>query len=173
MIDKTNGIVQELPLRKTEKVRAREIKPGDYVISENSAGVKFYRLVARAEDVHGHWTLTYDENRYVSAEEDPRKPGFCENLAGIPTGGHGYGFLPDSPVERVTDLDGVHLAYMSSGKLGTGGHTSLDRLVDGRIIWDIGSHVHGKTKNLLVRFNTEDDYVQVPLGSIALLSPKR
>lgn len=173
MIDKTNGIVQELPLRKTEKVRAREIKPGDYVIGTNSAGVRFYRLVARVGDVHGHLTLTYDENRFISAEEDPHKPGLCELLAGIPNGGDQYAFLPDSLVERVTDLDGVHLAYMSSARLGTGGHTSLDRLVDGRIIWDIGSHVHGKTKNLLVRFDTEDDYVQVPLGSIALLSPKR
>jgi hypothetical protein len=159
----TDVFVNEFALRPTETVPVTDINAGDWVIADNSAGVKFYRLVTR-RDLS---VLTFHRWRFLGAQDKDR-PGFADNLATIPTGSEGRQYLRTSTVERVISMGGVHPMYALW--LARGTHGELDQLIDGRVVWQVAKQVD-KQGNLLIRFASTDEFVPVPLDTIALLDP--
>jgi hypothetical protein len=159
----TDSFVTEFRLRRTETVPVTEISAGDWIIASNSAGVKFYRLVTKRERA----VVTFHQWRFIGAQDKDR-PGFADDLATIPTGGDSYSYLYSSTVERVTDMGDVHPIY--SLWLARGESGKLDRLIDGRSVWQVAKQVD-KGNNLLIRFAGTDEFVPVPLDTIALLDP--
>lgn len=168
MRDMSESFVVDFPVRKTETVQVKAVKVGDWIITENSAGVPFYRLIHKI-DPYGEngVALEFDRDRWIGGP-DSDKPGFCGRYDTVPNGGDGY-VWPDASrtVQRVTDMDGFHVLW--AGRLARGSYGGrLDRLTDGRIVWEVAQHVHS-SGDLLIRFAHEDDYVRVPLGATALV----
>lgn len=163
--------VDEVPVFATETVPVTDVKPGDWVINTNSALVPFYRLVIpnprRSYNPTAKAELTFHEDRWIGGP-DKRRPGKLGNWATIPNGGNGIAWgYEGATIERVLGIpDGIHLMYPLY--LSRGSHGDLDKLVDGRIVWDKAKHVHSSGDSM-IRIAHEDEFTRVPPGCIALV----
>lgn len=163
---------------KSEKVEARDVKPGDTLLDRNLHGVPVYRVVKSSKahpykatttvgnvtTEHEQWTVTFDRARDVPG------PGE-EHHVTISSDGLTAG--PDHEWERVTELPEGFVMTQAAR------FVELD-WVDGisrdkhHVFWQKANQVDSKD-NVLVRFARDDDFMRMPeLGrDIYLVKPHR
>lgn len=162
----------------TEKVAAREVKPGDTLIDYNTHRVPAYRVVSKSAmsphsvtsvvgevtTKHDMWSITFDRARDVAGPGESYMGTF--SAAGLTAS-------PDHEWERVTELPAG--MYMTQA----GRFKDLD-WVDGisrdkhHVFWQKANQIDSKD-NILVRFARDDDFMRLPrLGQdIYLVRPHR
>lgn len=156
-----------MPTLPTEPVSMRDLRSGDTVIDENLWGRTAYRVVqtsgpfgGKMQLPHGEsadmWTVTFDRDRDVPGPGESFLPTFTAA---------GRTALPDAPFRRVTDLGDWEMCQVYRLR-------ELDILADDRTVWDVARHVTSD-RNVLVRFEREDDFTPFPLGAVLRVQGRR
>jgi len=162
----------------TEKVEARDVKPGDTLIDYNTHRVPAYRVVCKSAahpnktttvlggvtTEHEMWSITFDRARDVPGPGEEWMGTF--SASGLISG-------LDHEWERVTELpEGLYMTQACR-------FVELD-WVDGisrderHVFWQAAKQVDSKD-NIMVRFAWDDDFMRLPkLGrDIYLVRPHR
>lgn len=145
--------------RATEMTRARDLKAGDTVITNNSALVPAYRVVSGSHPDNlnpGRWAVTFDPGRDVPGPGLDWHPG---------DGSTSHVVYGDAMVERVTDLSDFEMC-------GVSGLRSLDMTFDGRGVWEVARQVD-TNGYVLVRFAGTDNFEPFRPGTVFLVRGRR
>jgi hypothetical protein len=163
---------------KSEKVQARDVKPGDTLIAYNLHRVPVYRVVKESKPYphplrrtengttteHAQWSVVFDRARDV--------PGPGERYsATISSDGLTAG--PDYMWERVTELPDGFVMTCASRFVELDWVEGISR-DEHHVFWQAAKHLDSKD-NVLVRFALDDDFTRLPnLGQdIYLVRPHR